>query len=154
MRIFPISDIMKFVCKRVENACELEEAYLVREQVFVNEQNVPKELERDEFDDAAYHVICKADGSVVAAGRILFFEEEAVVSRVAVLRSWRNKGIGKKITEFIMDTAKCNGVKTLTANVQVDVQDFYEKLGFRPVGELFLEAGIAHVKMVCDLRDR
>jgi len=144
MRIFPISDIMKFVCKRVENACELEEAYLVREQVFVNEQNVPKELERDEFDDAAYHVICKADGSVVAAGRILFFEEEAVVSRVAVLRSWRNKGIGKKITEFIMDTA----------NVQVDVQDFYEKLGFRPVGELFLEAGIAHVKMVCDLRDR
>jgi predicted GNAT family N-acyltransferase len=142
---------MKFICKQVEDAHELEEAYLVRKKVFIDEQDVPEELERDEFDDAALHVICKADELVIAAGRILLFDEEAIVGRVAVLKPWRYKGIGRKIMEFIMDIAKNNGVKTLAANVQIDAQDFYEKLGFKPVGELFLEAGREHIKMICDL---
>jgi len=154
MRIFTMLNIMKIVCKRVENECELEEAHLVRRQVFIDEQDVPEELEYDEFDDAALHVICKADELVVAAGRILFFEEEAIVGRVAVLKPWRCKGIGRKIMEFIMDIAKNNGVKTLAANVQVDAQGFYEKIGFKPVGKFFLEAGIEHIKMICDLRSR
>ena len=145
---------MKLICKGVENAHELEEAYMVRKKVFIDEQDVPEELERDEFDDAALHVICKADELVIAAGRILLFDEEAIVGRVAVLKPWRGKGIGKKIMEFIMDIAKNNGVKTLAANVQIDVQDFYEKLGFKPVGEFFLEAGREHIKMICDLRSR
>ena len=145
---------MKLICKRVENSHELGEAYLVRKKVFIDEQNVSEELEYDEFDDAALHVICKADELVIAAGRILLFDEDAIVGRVAVLKPWRGKGIGKKIMEFIMDIAKCNGVKTLAANVQIDVQDFYETLGFKPVGEFFLEAGIEHIKMICDLRSK
>jgi len=145
---------MKLICKKVEDAHELEEAYLVRKRVFIDEQDVAEELERDEFDDAALHVICKADELIIAAGRILFFGEEAIVGRVAVLKPWRCKGIGRKIMEFIMDIAKNSGVKTLAANVQIDVQDFCEKLGFKPVGEFFLEAGIEHIKMICDLRSR
>ncbi len=147
-------NIMKIVCKRVENECELEEAHLVRRQVFIDEQNVPEELEYDEFDDTALHVICKVNEAVVAAGRILFFEEEAIVGRVAVLRKWRGKGIGYKIMEFLMDIAKAKGIRILSANVQINVQHFYEKLDFKPVGEFFLEAGIEHIKMIVDLRNR
>lgn len=145
---------MKFVCKIVENDRELREAYLVRKRVFVNEQNVPEELEHDEFDDTALHVICKVNRFVVGTGRVVFLGDEATVGRVAVLKSWRNKGIGKKIMEFIIDIAKKREIKTLSANVQVDARDFYEALGFQPVGEFFLEAGIKHIKMMCDLRKR
>ena len=144
---------MKLICKRVKNSHELEEAYLIRKRVFIDEQDVPEHIERDEFDDAAIHVICKADELIIAAGRILLFEEEAIVGRVAVLKPWRGKGVGKKIMEFVMEIAKRNGVEIVTANVQIDVQDFYEKLGFKPMGELFLEAGIEHVKMIIDLRN-
>lgn len=142
---------MKLTCKKVETAHELKEAYAVRKRVFIDEQDVPKHIERDEFDDTALHVICKVDEFVTATGRILLFGEEAIVGRVAVLKPWRGKGIGREIMEFIIDIAKSNGVKTLSANVQSDVQMFYEKLGFKPVGEFFLEAGIEHIKMICDL---
>lgn len=139
---------MKTFCKIVENNRELKEAYLVRKKVFVIEQNVPESLEWDKYDDTALHVIYKVDESIVGTGRIVFLNDAAKIGRVAVLKSYRNQGIGKMIIQFLIEAAKKRGKKTIFANVQIRAQKFYEKLGFKRVGNTFIEAGIEHIKMI------
>lgn len=139
---------MKTLCKIVENDRELKEAYLVRKRVFVIEQNVPESLEGDRYDDFALHVICKVNESVVGTGRIVFLNESAKIGRVAVLKSYRNRGVGKTIVRFLIEESKKRGKKTIFANVQIRTQKFYEKLGFKRVGDIFIEAGIEHIKMI------
>lgn len=139
---------MKTFCKIVENNRELKEAYLVRKKVFVIEQNVPESLEWDKYDDTALHVICKVDESIVGTGRIVFLNDAAKIGRVAVLKSYRNQGIGKMIIQFLIEESKKREKKTIFANVQIRAQKFYEKLGFKRVGNTFIEAGIEHIKMI------
>lgn len=139
---------MKTFCKIVENNRELKEAYLVRKKVFVIEQNVPESLEWDKYDDTALHVICKVDESIVGTGRIVFLNDAAKIGRVAVLKSYRNQGIGKMIIQFLIEESKKREKKTIFANVQIRAQKFYEKLGFKRVGDTFIEAGIEHIKMI------
>jgi len=65
-----------------------------------------------------------------------------------VLKSYRGKGVGKKLHQLAVATAKKLGARTIYLHAQVPVIEFYEKLGFRCVGAVFNEAGIPHRKMI------
>lgn len=135
-------------CKLIETKSEFDKAHSIRNEVFVIGQNVPPEIEWDEFEDLAVHLICKLDGEIVGTGRITYFKDKAKVERVAVLEPYRNKGIGTAIVRFQIDEAKKHGAKEIYAHVQLHAQEFYAKLGFKEVGEIFLEADIEHIRMV------
>ena len=139
---------MELICKLVETDSELKAAHDVRRTVFVIGQNVPPEIEWDEFEDSALHMICRLDNTVVGTGRITFFGSRAKIERVAVLKEFRLRGIGRKIMEFLVDECKKKNARYIYAHVQMQAYDFYEKMGFCEVGETFDEAGINHVKMV------
>jgi len=136
--------------KVVENGDELASAFSVRRSVFIQEQDVPEEEEWDEVDKKATHVIAIDDGKVVGTGRLMFYEEEARVERIAVLSEYRKKGIGSQITRFLIERAKEKDPSTISANVQTRALDFYGKLGFVPIGNTFLDAGIEHIKTVLE----
>jgi len=46
------------------------EAYRIREQVFIQEQGVPKEEEIDEHDSIAIHVLAQSDGQYIGTATI------------------------------------------------------------------------------------
>ncbi|MCK4757936.1 MAG: GNAT family N-acetyltransferase [Thermoplasmata archaeon] len=124
-------------------------AFAIREKVFVKEQKVPHDIEYDEYDKAALHVICFMGGEVVGTGRMVIIDDEVKIGRVAVMRPYRGKGIGTFIILRLINEAEFYFLgRPIVANVQLDAKDFYSKFGFKPTGHVFTEAGIEHIQMV------
>jgi predicted GNAT family N-acyltransferase len=117
----------------------------VRHTVFVKEQNVPEELEWDDADDRAYHVLATAvDGKPIGTGRLRL---DCHIGRMAVVKSWRGRGVGSAILKLLIDFARREGCAEVRLHAQTHALEFYARFGFTPVGERFDEAGIPHQAM-------
>lgn len=118
----------------------------IRRHVFVIEQEVDAAEEYDEFESSSTHFIAKYKGVAVATCRYRTTENGIKLERFAVLKSYRGKGIGvalvKKCLEKIGETDLL-----IYLHAQLHAVPFYEKLGFKPTGPQFSEAGIEHFKM-------
>lgn len=133
--------------KREEDQSAINQAFTIREIVFVQEQGVPKEIEFDGNDDKAIHVIAYDNYNPVGCARILFLDTGAKIGRVAVLSSHRKQGIGEKLCNELINIAINQGETYVYLNAQASAKNFYEKIGFKVVGEGFYEANILHYKM-------
>jgi predicted GNAT family N-acyltransferase len=122
-------------------------AFDLRREVFVVEQGVPPELEVDEFDPTATHLVAILDETVVGTLRILQHEGVAKIGRVAVRATARRSGIGARLMERAAAIARARGYREIVLHAQVPVAGFYRRLGYIEEGETFEEAGIPHVAM-------
>lgn len=118
--------------------------HAIRTEVFVHEQSIPPELEVDEDDWVSQHVLACYDGSAVGTGRLT---PRGRIGRVAVSRPIRRRGVGFCVMEKLLEVAKQNGHQEVVLAAQYHALSFYEKLGFQPEGDLFMEMGIAHMMM-------
>ncbi len=117
----------------------------IREQVFIQEQNVPTELEWDGRDEAAFHLLAEdADGNPIGTARML---PDCHIGRVAVLLTWRRRGVGTGLILRLLQQASENGQHEVFLDAQLDAIDFYRRLGFEEEGKTFLDAGILHRHM-------
>jgi predicted GNAT family N-acyltransferase len=124
-------------------------AQLVRTAVFIQEQNIPAELEMDAMDVQCVHVVAfDEQGQAVATGRLL---PDAHIGRMAVLKDFRGQGLGAKVLSALCAAARRRGQLIVRLNAQVSAENFYTKLGFEREGEQFVEAGIAHISMFKNL---
>lgn len=138
--------------KVVENHTELEQAYDIRKKVFVNEQGVPVENELDNYEEVATHIIgYDMDNIPIATARFRPFDEGVKIERVAVIKEQRKSGIGKVLMCFIEQVAQQSGYEKLILNAQIQAQPFYDNLGYTPIGEIFMEENIEHIKMTKSL---
>ena len=135
------------VIKIVSTEEELQSAFDLRTEVFVHEQHVPTELELDELDKTAVHVIVVEDNEVIGCGRIIMQGSTAWIGRVAVKKSYRGRGVGKSLMETMMQISVDSGAKTISLHAQIHVEPFYRKLGYIPHGKTFMDAGIEHIEM-------
>ncbi len=128
------------------------DAFLVRQEVFILEQGVPAELELDEFDLSAAHVLAYQDAHCIGTGRLVNLSaKQAQIGRMAVLAKFRGKGIGKQILQKLVDLAASQGVLEIILHSQVSAIPFYGKLGFQAQGDVYEEAGIPHRNMMLTL---
>ena len=117
----------------------------VRTGVFVVEQGVPAEIERDAFDAVCRHAIARdAGGRVVATGRLL---PDGHIGRMAVRRAARGAGVGGAVLQALIAEAARRGLREVALAAQTHALDFYLRHGFEAVGEVFMEAGIPHRAM-------
>ena len=135
----------------IANTNEKEKVFALRFEVFVDEQNVPPEIEIDEKDDHAIHIIAEEEGVTVGCARAVLSENSAYIGRIAVKKNLRGRHIGIQICRFVIDYCEEQGCKYIWLNAQVPAQGFYEKLGFKSEGEPFIEAGIEHIKMSMEI---
>ena len=128
---------------------DLAACFAIREAVFVREQGVPAELELDEYDETATHLLWRReDGEPVATLRILDKGDRVgKIGRVAVVASERGKGVGLALMQAALGLLTERGFTTAVLEAQVSVIGFYERLGFVAEGEEFMDAGIAHRRM-------
>jgi predicted GNAT family N-acyltransferase len=135
-------------CKIVVNDCELKGAFEVRKQVFVEEQGIPEDLELDEHDMEAMHMVAKDGERIVGTARVLFLAaSQAKLERMAILKPFRHRGIGKSIISFLDEEFKNRGIEQVVLHAQCSAVNFYKSCGFEESGSPFWEAGIKHVKM-------
>ncbi len=121
------------------------DAQAVRYAVFVVEQKIPAELEWDVMDDQSLHAVAyDAQQQAIGTGRLL---PDGHIGRMAVLGSARNLGVGADILRLLMEQAKKRGDASVRLNAQQTAEKFYAREGFVRDGEIFMEAGIAHICM-------
>lgn len=117
----------------------------IRSKVFIEEQKVPVELEVDEHDpDAIHFLVMNEDKQFIGTARLL---NDGHIGRLAVLKEYRNQGIGTKLLSDILYKAEQLNITRVFLNAQVDAEKFYKNHGFVSKGEVFMDAGIPHIKM-------
>ena len=126
--------------------------FALRREVFVVEQGVPEELEVDEDDKFAAHLVALSDGHVIGTLRIVRHARMAKIGRMAVSASSRRNGIGRELMEFAAVTASRDGAEEIILGAQLTAREFYTRLGYVQEGAVFNDAGIQHVKMRKKLR--
>ena len=120
----------------------------IRYTVFVDEQNVPIEEERDHYDETAIHLLAVDDGKPVGTARIVQLNDVGKIGRVAVLAEQRGTGLGRKIIEACLyEMRGRSDIKIAKLGSQTHALGFYEKLGFVAEGPEFDDAGIPHRMM-------
>jgi predicted GNAT family N-acyltransferase len=137
---------------RVEPAdyhADFDDLRAVREEVFITEQNIPKDIEFDHIDPDCIHFIAR-DNFHQAIGTARLSPDQKF-GRMAVLKTWRKKGVGKALLLALMDKARKLGWIEVTLNAQTESIKFYEKFGFAIVGDVFMEANIPHRSMQLQL---
>ena len=130
-------------------------AVKIRNQVFVKEQKVPLSIEIDGNEAYAIHFVLYDDQKKpLATVRLLPLDDTSVkVQRMAVLKEYRGKGLGKILLQGAEDFAKEHDFKEITLGSQWQARAFYQEMGFKATGEPFTEAGIKHVTMIKKLAD-
>lgn len=131
---------------------EREAVFALRMIVFVEEQGVPPEEELDAYDLTATHFLVRRasatphdPAAVIATARLLDKGEGfAKVGRVAVLSDHRGKGVGALLMRAVEQTARAQGFTRLGLDAQLSALRFYEKLGYLPEGDIFLDCDIEH----------
>lgn len=122
------------------------EAAAVRQEVFVQEQGVPLDLDMDQNDaDALHAVVRNPEGLAVATARLL---DDGYIGRMAVLRTWRSQGVGRLMLQALLQVARERGLDRVCLSAQVHARGFYEAAGFQAYGEPYMDAGMAHIGML------
>lgn len=132
----------------------------IREAVFVHEQACPPDEEWDAHDApgvrgaAVHHLLGVVGGAPAACARwrvVRLDGHDAVkLERFAVLQPFRGRGAGREIVAAALADARAAGHTRFVLNAQSHLDRFYAGFGFAPVGGLFWEAGIEHVKMTLE----
>jgi predicted GNAT family N-acyltransferase len=132
----------------IESPADMQRAHAIRRRVFIEEQQVPEDIEMDADDSHAFHALAILDGIAVGCGRMVEHgANEVKIGRMAVLLDHRGTGVGAQILRFLIDRARTRGFRKAILHAQLTAEGFYLKEGFTPVGGVFDEAGIAHRAM-------
>lgn len=123
----------------------------VRRCVFIEEQGVPEALEWDaaDADASTVHLLATdRDGLAIGCARLL---ADGHIGRMAVLPGWRGRGVGRALLAAALSVAQARGHSIVKLSAQTHAAGFYARAKFTVVGEVYQEAGIAHVAMARSL---
>ena len=138
-----------FVVTAADWSAHRGQLHAIRRAVFIEEQNVPEELEWDDSDRQCFHVLAfAADGSAIGTGRLAL---DGRIGRMAVLKDWRGRGVGSAILKYLLVLAQKEGHLAVRLHAQTHAVPFYTKHGFAVSGPEFLEANIPHHAMTIEL---
>jgi ElaA protein len=138
-------------------ALSLQELYAImrlRQEVFIVEQNCPY-LDADGKDLSSLHLMCYEQEAIAAYVRLLpkgvSYENYVSIGRVVSGMAYRGKGYGRAIMKEALRVANKKWTNApIKISAQVYLTRFYESLGFRVEGEIYLEDDIPHIAMVFD----
>ncbi len=135
----------------ISTPSDLDSAFAIRRQVFVEEQHVSAEEEYDEFEDSSTHFLARADSTPCGTARWRRTSNGIKLERFAVLAAFRGQGVGKALVKTVLadvSSQQPKPIERIYLHAQVTAMPLYAGFGFMSVGPMFEEAGIQHCKMV------
>lgn len=127
---------------------DISEALYIRKKVFVDEMGMPEELDNDENDEYALHVIVYEEGInrvPVATGRLLLCNKSCYIDKIAVLKEYRGKHYGDFSVRMLIYKAFEKGFTEINLICNNYNEKFFEKIGF--MSENDVEYGRVGTKM-------
>jgi predicted GNAT family N-acyltransferase len=126
---------------------EVDDALELRRRVYVDEQGVALEADRDGLDADALHIVAVDDGRLVGTCRLVFDGGVARLGRMAVESAMRGRGLGAAILAAAERESRAAGAERIRLHAQTTARSLYERGGFEVRGDEFIEEGIPHVTM-------
>jgi predicted GNAT family N-acyltransferase len=134
---------------------DLKEVYEIRQEVFVDELGYPREYERDGLDSEAIHVLVyeqekganPSKEKVVATGRITLEGNSCSISKIAVLKEYRNKEYGDFAVRMLINKAFTAGIGEVRVEVTSKTAEFFRKIGFQ-YGEMAEDSGVGSKRIM------
>ena len=124
-----------------------QDAFGVRDRVFIDEQGVDPKIEHDQYDLDAIHFVGYLDGQAIAAARVRLINGAGKIQRVAILKAYRHQGYGKELMFAIESILADQKVERFYLNAQTHAIAFYQAIGYQVCSDSFYEAGMKHVTM-------
>jgi putative N-acetyltransferase (TIGR04045 family) len=145
------------VARLVASPDELALHMRIRHEVFVLEQAIFQDTDRDphDSDGSTWHILGTCDDVAAGAVRIYPLDQSAVAwqgDRLAVLAAFRAHGLGKPLVRLAVRTAALHGGREMHAHIQLANVRFFQRLGWEAVGEPELYCGLPHQGMEIDVQ--
>ncbi|KAB7730082.1 GNAT family N-acetyltransferase [Rudanella paleaurantiibacter] len=142
--------------RHISTPADLNHAFAIRREVFVEEQNVPSEEEYDEFETISRHFLASyqtPEGTSFPCGTARWRRtgKGIKLERFAVRKDFRGKGVGKALVKAVLDDVfglQPEPIESIYLHAQVTAMPLYEGFGFKAVGPMFEECNIQHYRMV------
>jgi len=136
----------------------------LRMQVFVDEMHVPSELELDQYDAMAIHLCVQSGHCTVGTLRLIQSKESVSqdpkksvkkikIGRFALHKAYRRQGIGSQMMHHTYHWCQQQAISKLYLDAQTYIVPFYKTLGFVEQGDVFMDAGIPHIRMTHTLME-
>jgi ElaA protein len=147
---------LNWVSKHFNDLTPHELYYIIqlRNEVFVLEQNCIYQ-DADGKDLKAYHLMgFNENGQLMAYTRMLpagvSFDEPSI-GRVVTHADVRRSGAGKELMKrSIITCYNLFGHQNIRIGAQLYLLSFYESIGFKQIGKVYLEDGIEHIEMILE----
>ena len=121
----------------------------IRYKVFIEEQAIDVDEEFDGTDVDAHIFLMFKDQQPIGTCRYRIVNDEIIPGRIAILKAYRGSGYGTiMMTWFHTYLDRLHPQLIMRIHAQVYLRQFYARLGYIPIGETFIEAGIIHQEMV------
>jgi predicted GNAT family N-acyltransferase len=120
----------------------------IRQEVFVEEQEVDPAFEWDEIDAVAVHLLALSGDQPIGCARIIDFKK---IGRMAVVKAWRGRGVGQALLNKAVAICQAQGSQVVKLTAQTHAITFYEQAGFVATSGVYQDANIPHVDMQLQL---
>lgn len=129
-------------------SAQIEDVLALRQQVFIIEQQCFYE-DIDREDHKARHLLYYDDMDLAAYLRIfdagVKYAGEASIGRIVVAPKYRRTGLGPKLIRKGIEL--CEGTP-VRIEAQSALTSYYNQLGFKEEGNIYLVDGINHIQMI------
>ena len=117
----------------------------IREEVFIKEQGFQEEF--DSLDNESYHVLISYNNKSAATARFYKQNNSYIVGRFAVMKEYRNAGLGSILLKEVEQKIKELGGKKIELSAQKQAEGFYKSLGYISSGEIYYDQHAPHIHM-------
>jgi putative N-acetyltransferase (TIGR04045 family) len=147
----------RVIYKIAETDEELRGHFAVRRAVFVEEQGIFQETDIDEHDAHAVHLVAVDKDSSAVVGAVRCYEDENGIwygGRLAVLEDARfySVAVGPRLCKLAEKVVAQHGSRRLLAYIQLQNIPFFERLGWKKVGEPVIHCGQPHQTMQASMK--
>ncbi len=143
---------MNIVCLIATEPQQLLDHFALRRTIFIDEQGVEEALEMDGLDDHATLIVLYVNQTAVGCARYRVLDDKVKVERVGILKEHRRQGLGEHIMSYVEEQInEYTKAQWITLNAQLTAKAFYLRLGYAPIGDIFVEANIEHQKMIKEI---
>lgn len=133
------------------NPEHLYEVVKLRQDIFIIEQNCIYD-DIDGLDYESIHLLLfSGNDTLIGYLRIVppgIKFDEVSLGRIAIRKSYRGKGLGKKLIEKGLEFAKERGETSVKIEAQAHLEKLYTGLGFKKVSKIYSVDGIPHIQMI------
>ena len=133
---------------------EIQAVFALRKEVFVDEEKLFSESDKDEHDEKSLYIIAKIDNAIVGTIRIFPLDQADVweMGRIVVRKGYRDHHLGALLAQEGVKLAQSKGCKRLLGIVQRHAVELFLGVGWKKLGHEIDYLGVPHQVMEADLR--